>query len=81
MYANVWATPRPEYIAAAATSSLTWHIPTLPGIPYALETSADLDAWSVMNTVTGPAAPAARVEWTNFNGAPSGYFRYRRLAP
>jgi hypothetical protein len=81
VYVNLWATPRPEHIAAAATNPLTWHIPTLPGIAYALETSADLDAWSVMNTVTGPAAPVARLIWTNFSGAASGFYRYRRMAP
>lgn len=81
VYANLWATPRPEHIAAAATNPLTWHIPTLPGLPHALETSADLATWTTLNTVTGPAAPAARVAWTNFSIGPAGYFRYRRLAP
>ncbi len=81
IYVNVWATPRPDRIDVATSGPLTWQIPTLPGLPYALETSTDMDAWSILNTVTGPAAPAARVMWTNFSVGPSGYFRYRRLAP
>lgn len=80
IYVNLWASPRPERIEAAATPRV-WRLPTLPGLAHAVETSEDFATWTVVNILTGAAAPVAHATWTNQAAAPLEFLRFRRLLP